>query len=513
MGASEDRILRGPLGWEIARFGTPLAVGMALQTTFNLVDAYILAQLPKEEVGPALGALGICDQIAALGTIVSYAISTAAAAIVSQRRGARDEAGMRHASWQSTMMVLALGALFAVVGLLFAGPIMVRVIGAKGEVAELGTRYLRVIVTGSVTMFLLLHLTSLQRALGSAKTPASLLVLGNVLNFFLALLLVFGPGPAPAPFGMCAPLAAALHVPRMGMLGAAWATILARIVVLVPVAIVGLKRFRVGLPDARPAPDLAVMRRIAAIGWPTGAQFALRIGAGLLVNSLVARYFTTDADQSATTAMGLVFRLDTMAIFVAMGWGSAAQTFVGQNLGAKQLRRAKRSGWVTAAYDAASNVAIVVLLLAFGERVLRLFDDDDVPVRVAMLYLWIVAPSYLGLGLGVVLGNAMAGAGATRVTLVVDSLVVLAIQVPLCVIAVAVAGAGLGGLFRCVAACGWASALAYAFTYLRVPWLKRLPRTQPTGSVPPPRAPRYVRRRWVGRRCTRAGRLRRATRL
>ena len=195
------------------------------------------------------------------------------------------------------------------------------------------------------------------------------------------------------------------------------------------------------------------------------------------MSSLVARYFTTDSDQRASTAMGLVFRLDTVAVFVAMGWGSAAQTFVGQNLGAKQLRRAKRSGWVTAGYDVVSNLAILILLFAFGERVLRLFDDDDVPVKIAMLYLWIVAPSYLGLGLGVVLGNAMAGAGATRVTLAVDALVVLAIQVPLCLIALAFASSGLEGLFRCVAACGWASALAYAFTYLRVPWLKRLPRT------------------------------------
>ena len=196
---SIERILRGPLGWEIARFGAPLALGMALQTSFNLVDAYVLAQLPKEEVGVALGALGICDQIAAIGTILSYGISTGAAALVSQRGGARDEEGARHIAWQSTMLVAVLGGCFAALGLCFAGPIMRDVIGAKGEVAELGVRYLRVIVTGSFTMFFLLQLTSLQRALGSSKTPASLLVLGNVLNLFLALLLVFGKGPAPRP--------------------------------------------------------------------------------------------------------------------------------------------------------------------------------------------------------------------------------------------------------------------------------------------------------------------------
>ena len=45
---------------------------MALQTTFNLVDAYLIARLPAGEVGAAVGAIGICDQVSALGTIVSY---------------------------------------------------------------------------------------------------------------------------------------------------------------------------------------------------------------------------------------------------------------------------------------------------------------------------------------------------------------------------------------------------------------------------------------------------------
>jgi hypothetical protein len=75
----------------------------------------------------------------------------------------------------------------------------------------------------------------------------------------------------------------------------------------------------------------------------------------------------------------------------------------------------------------------------------------------------------------------MAGAGATRVTLAVDTVVVLFVQVPLCLIVVAAFGVGTAGLFRAVAACGWASAIAYGFTYVRVPWLKRL-RRETSGS-------------------------------
>src|SRR6185369_7678166 len=114
MGAThESRILSGPLGWELARFGTPLAVGMALQTTFNLVDAYLIGQLPKGEVGAAVGAIGICDQVAALGTIISFGVSTGAAAIISNRKGAGDQAGIQRAAWQS---ILVIGALSVVLG-------------------------------------------------------------------------------------------------------------------------------------------------------------------------------------------------------------------------------------------------------------------------------------------------------------------------------------------------------------------------------------------------------------
>src|SRR5215467_1010575 len=101
--AEARRIVEGPLARELARFGTPLALGMALQTTFNLVDAYLVAQLPPAEVGPAIGALGICDQVAAIGTILSYGVSTAAASLISQHRGARDEDRVRATAWQSIL--------------------------------------------------------------------------------------------------------------------------------------------------------------------------------------------------------------------------------------------------------------------------------------------------------------------------------------------------------------------------------------------------------------------------
>ena len=474
----ESRILSGPLALEIGRFGTPLAVGMALQTTFNLVDAYLIARLPAGEVGAAVGAIGICDQVAALGTIVSYGVSTAAGAILSQRKGAGDHEGIQRAAWQSMIIIAGLSLFLGLVGGLGAGFIVRDLIGAKGEVADVATRYLRVNTAGSFSIFFLLQLTNVQRALGSAKTPVALLVGGNVFNVFLAVLLIFGPGPEPGFLGWAGGIAQALHIPRLGMVGAAWASIIARCLVLVPNVIILARRFDVFPPKGRRGPDWKELKRIASVAWPSSAQFFLRISAMLFINSLVARFFTTQEDQTATTAMGLVFRLDTMALFVAMGWGTAAQTFVGQNLGARKTARARRSGWITMAYDGVTNVLLIAAVFAYGQAILHVFDDDALPVSIALSYLHVVAPSYLALGAGIVLGNAMAGAGATRTTFAIDAGVILLLQVPLSLVVIGVMHGSLRSLFECVAVVNVASAVAYCVIYARGTWLGAVKRTR-----------------------------------
>lgn len=476
-----ERILRGPLAFEVARFGLPLALGMGLQTTFNLVDAYLIARLPVREVGPAMGALGIANLIAAVGTISSYGITTGAGAMLARRAGAGDEAGVRKVAWQSTLVVAALGVAFAVLGLLFAGPVVRGLVGAKGDVALYAERYLQISVGGSFTIFFLLHLSTLQRALGSAKTPVALLVFGNVLNVLLAVLLIFGPGPAPAGLGWAAELARALGVPRLGMLGAAWATVIARALVLVPNVIIVIRRFGLGVPATQErGPDAAVLRELFRLALPLSAQFLVRIGSMLLASSLVARYFTTETDQTASVAMGLVFRLDTLALFVAIGWGNAAQTFVGQCLGANLHPRAVRSGWLSAGYDLVTAAVIALLALRYGSELLSLFDPEPGPLTIASQYLSVVAPAYLGLGTAIVLGAAISGAGATRLALSVNLFVLLAVQTPLSIV-VCARGGSLRALFACVAASHVLGAVIYAAVFARRRWLGA-PMSAPSSS-------------------------------
>jgi putative MATE family efflux protein len=425
-----DRILNGPLPLEVLRFGAPLALGMGLQTAFNLVDAYIIARLPSDVSGPSLGAIGICDQLAALGTIISYGISVAAASMVSRAWGRGDKDEARRIAWQSGLLVLALGIVLAVVGGLGARTLLTGVIGVKGQVAERGADYLSIVMGGGVTMFLMLHCASLLRAVGSAKTPVFLLLLGNVFNFFFAVVLVYGSGPAPSFLAWGPALARSLGIPRLELFGAGVATLLARAVVLLPLAFFAAKRLGFVERGAALLPDWSRLLHVLRLAWPSSAELVVRMCAMLLTHALVARAFTTATDQSATTALGIVFRFETMALFISIGWGSAVQTFVGQNLGAAQPERAKRSGYWAALYNTAMMALLSLVYVAFAAAIVGFFDRDAQVLSIARSYFAWVAPSYVALGVGIVLGSVMQGAGVPARALLLDACVLLGVQLP-----------------------------------------------------------------------------------
>ncbi len=426
-----ERILRGPLAREVLRFGAPLAIGMGLQTTFNLVDAYIIARLPSDVSGPALGAIGICDQLAALGTIVSYGISVAAASLVSRAWGRGDHDEARRIAWQSGLLVLVLGALLALIGGFGARALLGDVIGVKGQVVERGADYLTVVMGGSITMFLVLHCASLLRAVGSSKTPVVWLVLGNALNFVLAVLFVYGPGDAPSLLAWGPTWSQRLGIPRLELFGAGVATLLARALILAPLGLFAAKRLGFFQKPPPLEPDRPQLVSVLRLAWPSSAELVVRMFAMLLTHAHVARAYTTSTDQSATTAHGIVFRFETMALFISIGWGSAVQTFVGQNLGAQQAPRAKRSGYWAVVYNTIMLAMLAALYVNFGGSIVAFFDDAPRVLAIAQGYLSWVAPSYVALGVGIVLGSVMQGAGAPERALILDACVVCLVQVPL----------------------------------------------------------------------------------
>ena len=181
--------------------------------------------------------------------------------------------------------------------------------------------------------------------------------------------------------------------------------------------------------------------------------------------ALINAEYTSVADQSALTAYSICLRLETMALFVGMGWGAAASSYVGANLGAGRTRRAKHAGYVAAAYNLAMMLALGALYIRYSDAILGFFDSSPSVLAIGHEYLTIVAFSYAFLGVGVVLSQAMTGAGATLSSLVLDTLTLGGVILPAAYVVAATLDLPRESLFWVIALGNVGSALVYALYY------------------------------------------------
>lgn len=457
-------IITGPLPRGVFMLGLPLVVAMALQATFNLVDMFIIGRLPNGT--EALGALVICDLVAMVPTIMANGISNASAAIISRRAGEGDSREVSRYTWQSLSMVAILSLGFGFIGIVFADPLTGGVFGAKGEVRLLATEYMAIIVGGAFTILLLLQVCAIMRALGDGRTPMYLLIGSNVANLFMSIVAVFGNGPYPPEFAWMQPVGEALGFEGMGVAGAAWSTVISRgLALLIGCLVLAYNRgsllhfyVRDLLPNRR------TFNRITKIAWPNSAQFVLRIGVILFFMAIITHKFTDATDSTTLTAFGICMRLDTLVLFMGMGWGAAASTFVGQNLGAGQTRRAINSGWLASGYNVLFMILIVACYLGFATEIISVFDSTPAVLEIGREYLYVVGATYAFLGVAVVLSQALSGAGATLSSFAIDSAVLIGLLVPVTLVMLAFFDLsrfetwvliGAGNVLSCVAYAVW----------------------------------------------------------
>jgi putative MATE family efflux protein len=308
-------------------------------------------------------------------------------AVASRRWGEGRDADAAEAGYQAFLLSLLAALVVGTVGLFSLWPLFA-VMRMPTDVTVAGAGYLAVYLTGCPVVFAWFAMDAAFRAAGDTRTPLRILVIALIANAILDPLLILGPGP----------------LPRLGIQGAALATILTR----AGGCAIGYRWLaRRGLLR-RCRPRAATMRGIAWIGLP--------VGVGGLVFSLVyvglAR-FTAAYDTAGLAALAVGHRIESLSFLVCIGFGFAAATSVGQNLGAGRTDRAIRSGHAALVYALVVMAVIALLFLAIPRELIAVFSEDPGVIADGASYLRIVAVAQLFMALELVLQIAMEGAGYT----------------------------------------------------------------------------------------------------
>lgn len=386
-----------------------------LHTVFNITDTFWVGR----GLGPAALA-GVSTGGFAVWAVLALAQlpATGLTAVASRRHGEGRRERAAEVGHQALLLALALSLGVGAAGLWGLGPLF-EVMDTPPDVTVEGAGYLAVYLAGLPVVFGYFVMDAAFRAAGDTRTPFWLLGGAVTLNLGLDPALILGWGP----------------LPRLGIQGAALATLLTR--ALGAGAGFLLLARRGLLERARPAADR--LRRIARIGTPVAAEGAVFS----LVYVFLTRY-TSDFGTSALAALGVGHKVESLSYTACVGFGTAAATAVGQNLGARSPPRARRSGRWAAIFAAGVTAAVGAAFLLWPELIMSAFTDDPAVVRDGVGYLRIVAVAQVFMGVHLVLENAMSGAGYTLLPMAVSMVLVVA-RLPL---AAALSGAlGLAGIW------------------------------------------------------------------
>lgn len=451
----------------VVLFGIPLVVGMGFHALFNLVDLWIVGKLGTE----ALAAVTIATMINTVPMVICNGISTSSIAFIARHIGFRNLHRANDVMKQSFLLVILLSVILGVIPWIYARDLVVA-LKAEGGVIEPAADYLAIVSAGTITMFLLMQITAVLRAVGDGLWPMILLVGANLLNIGLDFGLVFG----------------LWGLPRLNAPGAAWATVISR-AVFCGLGLWLLFRGKGGLRLTW-APlrlKLRTMWGLVRVGTPSSAQWVVRLVAYLAILWIVGDAAVGDPfGKTAQAAFGVGLRLDLFAIFAGFGWGAAASTLVGQNLGRRRPDLAERYTWVAAWLNLAMMSAIAVAYFVFAAPLVRFFGADAEMagaagdpngfaevVAAGSEYLRIIVISYPFVAVSLVFAQALNGAGSTRTPMLIDAAGLLLFQVPLAYHLSRRADFGLAGVWWAIVVSNVAMAGVYFLLFRVGRWKKK----------------------------------------
>jgi putative MATE family efflux protein len=378
------------------RLAWPAVALNSLQTVNSLLDSVFVGGLPQAN----LTALGASANAVFLFISISFAIGTAATALVSRAFGAGDMNEVVTGARKCLGLSVWLGALLALVSLPGSALIARTLLPASAfEAQRLMVTYLGVFALALPAFFVIQSLAGSLRGVGDTKSPMVIsgaqIVLHIILNFVM-----INDGHR---FG-------GLWIPGLGWGLAGATTISGWAAALAYMAFAAKTPLGRGWDVRWPGSEWA--RRIMNIAVPAALMSVVRVTSLMAFTVVLAR--VPDA-EAAIAALRPAFSIESLAFMPAFGLAIAASALVGQSLGMKRPDRAERLGWVAAHHAAGVSLAASVVLIVGAPWIANgLLPGQPGVARHVVHYLYYICATEVLFGYAMVFIGAMQGAGDTR---------------------------------------------------------------------------------------------------
>ena len=376
----------GPIFGQLVLFSLPLMLGNVFQMLYNTVDSIIVGNFVSKQ---ALAAIGSTTMITNMMVFFFNGFSIGAGVTIGQYFGARDMEKLHRAIETTMAATFLLSLIFSIVGVILVKPLL-RMMSTPEDVFSDATVYLKIYI-GGISGLLIYNMGSgILRAVGDSTRPLYFLILTSILNIILDLYFVI--------------------VLKTGIAGAAIATILSQFLsgTLILVLLSRTKDiYRLNWRELRL--DFPILRRIVAVGLPAAIQSVLTAFSNIFVQSYI-NFFGSDCMAGWSSYN----KLDQFIMLPMQSMAMAATTFVSQNVGARNERRADRGTISALVLTCGITGVIIALLILFAPSAVRLFSPDPAVISYGVLFIRTNVAFLLFNCINHVLAGALRGRGDSR---------------------------------------------------------------------------------------------------
>ena len=391
----------GPMLQKIILFSVPLAASSILQLLFNAADVVVVGRFAGST---ALAAVGSNGALINLLVNLFVGLSLGANVVAARCFGAKDERGVQNTVQTSVTLGLVSGVLLAFVGF-FAARGLLELMSCPEDVIDLSTLYLKIYFIGMPMTMLYNFNASLLRAVGDTRRPLYCLAVSGVINVVLNLVFVI--------------------LFQMSVAGVALATIISQTVSALMVTVLLMKEEGPLHLDLRHLGfHKGALVQILKIGLPAGLQSTVFSLSNVVIQSAINSLGTV-----VIAASSAAFNIEILAYDVLNSFSQACTTFVGQNYGAGQIRRCKKTMQLSLLEDGAATFLAVAVVLVFARPLLSIFNSDPDVVALGYVRLSTILPAYAFSLFYEVLSGYLRGFGISLVPAVLTMLGVCGIRI------------------------------------------------------------------------------------
>lgn len=355
-------MLHGSIWNKIPQFALPVAATAILGQLFNAADIAVVGNFTGALRTVSVAAVSTNSAIIGLILNLFIGISLGANVAIAHAIGQASDKAVSKATHTAIVMALLGGVFAAILGELIAAPLL-KQLHTPEDVFPLALLYLRIYFAGLPVILLYNFEAAIFRSVGETKIPLIALASSGVLNVLLNLFFVM-----------------VLH---MTVDGVAVATVLSNAVsaaILYRCLRRTEKAIHVEPKELRI--DTDSLKRILRIGLPAGIQSAVFSIANIIIQSAINSLGTI-----VMAASGAAFNLEIITYDILNSFSQACTTFVGQNFGAGEIRRCKKTLLLCLAEGMAALTAAIALILFFGKPLLSVFNNDPQVIEVGYIRL------------------------------------------------------------------------------------------------------------------------------